>query len=121
MSVAEVISSALSQFGDPVYAGTKESVTNAPDTGRYYVFNLISSCRLFADDAPEAEVTFATISFFCPLEFDGFEQRRSQTKQALFNAGFTWPSTTDASDADSRHVVFECEFCEFVAGTEEGV
>ena len=37
-------------------------------------------------------------------------------RQALFQAGFTWPRSEDASDQDGRHFVFECETAE---GVEE--
>ncbi|MEG0913703.1 MAG: hypothetical protein RSG53_08860 [Oscillospiraceae bacterium] len=113
MNVASRIKFALSQFGDPVFGGTKESVTDLPDTGKYYTFTIITLGADFADNKPQVERYLVTINFFCPLNFK-FEARRRATKQVLFDADFTWPSTTDASDADGRHIVFECETIEGV-------
>ena len=31
-------------------------------------------------------------------------------ERALVDAGFTWPSLTDASDEDGQHWVLECEY-----------
>lgn len=113
MSVASQVKAALSPLGDPVWSGTKESETDTTDTGRYYTFTIITLGAGFADNEPQAERSLVTVNFFCPLTFK-FEPRREATKKALFNAGFTWPSTTDASDDDGRHIVFECEAIEGV-------
>lgn len=113
MSVAAQITSALSVFGDPVFAGTKESVTDNTETGRYYTFSIVTLGAAYADNEPQAERSLVTVNFFCPLEFK-FEARRAATKRVLFEAGFTWPSTTDVSDEDGRHIVFECETAEGV-------
>ena len=56
-----------------------------------------------------------SVHFFAPLD-ENVTARVRKTKAALYQAGFTWPRSEDASDQDGRHFVFECETAE---GVEE--
>ena len=92
VTVEERIVSALAPFGAPVEASLLYAAARDLPP-RYYTF----SCSSFGDDFGDNE---------------DIQGRVKQTKQALHRAGFTWPSCTDASDQDGKHVVFECEIAE---------
>ena len=108
MNVAELLKSTLEKFGDPVYGSDAFKSGESKKDKQYYTFSLYTQGANFADNSPQAEVVTATINFFCPHTAP-IETRRKQTKEALFAAGFTWPSSTDASDTTGRNIVFECQ------------
>lgn len=108
MSVAALLKSTLEKFGDPVFASDAFTTKDAKGNKQYYVFSLSTRGANFADNCPQAEICTATINFFCP-HTTPIEARRKQTKEALFAAGFTWPTTVDASDTTGRNIVFECQ------------
>lgn len=108
MTVDARIKAALDAFGDPV-----ENAVYTGSENRYYVFNYITTGALFADDDPSAEHYFIQVHLFAPLD-ENVTERIKQTKQALNKAGFTWPETTNATDDEARHIVFECEYVEGV-------
>ena len=110
VSVEGKIVAALAPFGDPVeksllYAAASELPP------QYYTFSCSSSGADFGDDEPGCERWTVNVHFFAPL-CGNIAWRVKQTKQALFRAGFTWPSAVDASDQDGQHVVFECQIAE---------
>ena len=109
MNVNALIKAALDPFGDPVEYG---AYVGAAET--YYVFNGSTLGSDYGDDEPGHERHLVQVHFFCPLKVDALI-RQKRTKQALFAAGFTWPSMIDATDTESRHYVFECEY---VAGVD---
>lgn len=106
-SVEAKIKAALDPFGDPV---EKELLYTATEElpPQYYTFSCSSRGDDFGDDAPGHEVWSVSVHFFAPLR-ENTVRRVKQTKQALFQAGFTWPRCQDASDQEGRHIVFECE------------
>lgn len=108
MTVDARIKAALDVFGDPV----ENAVYNGSEN-RYYVFNYVTNGELFADDEPSAETYSIQVHLFAPLD-ENIVELIKQTKKVLNNAGFTWPRTTNASDEESRHIVFECEYVEGV-------
>ena len=63
---------------------------------------------------PQYERYLIQIHFFAPLN-ENVLKRIKETKQALFKACFSFPETTDTSDEDVRHIVFECETTEDLA------
>jgi len=112
VSVEERIVAALAPFGDPVeksllYAAAQDLPP------RYYTFSCSSFGDDFGDDEPGCERWLVSVHFFAPLR-GNTARRVAQTKKALFRAGFTWPSATDAGDQDGQHIVFECEIMEEV-------
>lgn len=112
VSVEEKIVSALAPFGDPVeksllYAAAQDLPP------QYYTFSCASFGADFGDDAPGCERWLVSIHFFAPL-YGNISRRVKATKKALSQAGFTWPSTTDAGDQEGQHIVFECEIAEAV-------
>lgn len=106
MSVQQKIVAALKPFGDPVQSGTYTPEDAAKE--KYYTFNIGDIPTDHADDAPNHEINLVQVHFFCPKTFNSVS-RAEATKQALFAAGFTWPSKTDATDEDGQHLVFECQ------------
>lgn len=108
MTVDARIKAALDVFGDPV-----ENALYSSESDRYYVFNYTTAGAIYADDDPSAETYFIQVHLFAPLD-ENIAERIKQTKKVLNNAGFTWPRTTNASDEESRHIVFECEYVEGV-------
>lgn len=113
VSVEERIVAALSPFGDPVEASLLYAAAqDLPD--RYYTFQCSSAGEDFGDDEPGCELWRVSVHYFAPLYNEDISKRAKQTKKALHRAGFTWPSSTDASDQDGYHIVFECEIAEEV-------
>lgn len=116
MSVATRIKAALDVFGDPV----EKSLFSAQDGElplRYYTFVCNSFGTDFGDDMPGHERWLVSVHFFAPLG-QNWNKRVSATKQALLQAGFTWPKFTDATDQYGQHFVFECETAEAVEEME---
>lgn len=112
MSVESKIVAALAPFGDPVEAALLYAAAQDLPP-RYYTFFCASSGDDFGDDSPGCERWQVSVHFFAPLE-ENMVNRVRKTKLALFQAGFTWPSSEDASDQDGRHFVFECEIVDEV-------
>ena len=116
MSVEARIKAALDVFGDPVEKSLF-SAQPAELPPRYYTFVCNSFGDDFGDDRPGHERWLVSVHFFAPLGRN-WNQRARETKRALFEAGFTWPRFTDATDQDGQHFVFECETAEAVEETE---
>lgn len=77
----------------------------------YLVFNYFTLPRTFGDNEPEHEEYFIQLHYFAPLGKNILEMKK-HIKRAIKEAGFTYPSTTDASDSEARHIVFEFETVE---------
>lgn len=103
MTMDDKIRQALLPFGDPV-----ENAVNHQRKRRYYVFNYTTLGADFADDEPNHERYLIQVHLFAPLSED-LTERILQTKKALRDADFGWPSTVNASDETVRHIVFEVE------------
>ena len=112
MSVESRIVAALSPFGDPVEAALLYAAAQDLPP-RDYTFSCSSYGDDFGDDEPGCERWQVSVHFFAPLD-ENVTARVRKTKAALFQAGFTWPRSEDASDQDGRHFVFECETAEGV-------
>lgn len=104
MTVNEIIINALSPFGlsiDPNFdgGGKEEYITfnYADDTG-----------ECFADDAPTCVVAYMQIHYFLPIE-KNYLQKKKELRNALFDAGFTYPEVTVLTEGKTRHIIFECE------------
>lgn len=107
VSVEARIVAALSPFGDPVEKSLLYAAANKRPR-RYYTFIVQSFGDAYGDDEPGCERWLAQVHLFAPLA-ENCILRAAQTKKALFEAGFTWPSMVDATDQDGQHYVFECE------------
>ena len=112
MSLAQTIISSLAFVGCPVvqqsYAGDAET---------YIVFRLDHSPNDFANDAPQHDIVYVSLHLFAPFTLNT-KSMRKRIRKALFEAGFTYPETVDASttqrtsDGTEQHIVFECEIAE---------
>ena len=96
----------------PVWNVIKEKVDEEP-AETYYAFNYSTHGTGYADDEPTGEVSMVQVHLIAPLNVN-VSGLVKQTKQALYNAGFTWPQVTDASDDKGRHKVFEFQHVEGV-------
>lgn len=116
MSVEAKVKAALDVFGDPVEKSVLYAAANQ-GPARYYTFSCRSFGAAFGDDAPGCELWLVMVHLFAPLT-ENCVQRVGQTKQALLDAGFTWPQYTDATDQDGQHHVFECKTAEPIQESE---
>ena len=105
MTVNDRIIQALSPFGlkvVPDFYGEGEE--------EYFTFNYADDRAAdFGDNEPLHVVAYMQIHYFCPVKKDYLHLKR-EVRKALLEAGFTYPSVTDATvsgDAE-RHLVFEC-------------
>lgn len=105
MSVESRIRKALLILGDPVQHGFYQPES---DCKKYYTFQVNTLPISFGDDGPVYEKYLIQVHFFCPLNFNSINQSK-ETKRVLFEAGFTYPETVNATDEDGQHIVFECE------------
>lgn len=110
MSVEARVKAALDAFGVPVEKSLLYAAAgDCPP--RYYTFSCESFGDDYGDDEPGCERWLVSVHLFAPLGESCLQQVR-ETKRALFQAGFTWPRCTDATDQDGQHYVFECETAE---------
>lgn len=106
MTVNEIIIKALEPFGIPV----KPDFYNGPEP-KYFTFNYADDRGAdYGDNMPLSAVVYMQIHYFCPMTED-YLYAKKKIRKALFNAGFTYPSVTDATIAEDeiRHLVFECD------------
>lgn len=106
MTVNEKIKNALEAFGLPV---TTDFYGKGLD--EYFTFNYADDrVADFGDDSPLHVVAYMQIHYFSPMGKD-YLCMKKQVRKALFDAGFTYPSVTDATIVENgiRHLIFECE------------
>ena len=104
MSVASDLRTLLLTLGYPVaqgdYTGTETT---------YITFNYTTSPTNFADDNPLDEVYLIMVHLIAPATLNTTTLQKT-IKDLLMNAGYIYPSTTDASDDPAeQHIVFETE------------
>ena len=75
---------------------------------RYVVWNYDVLPRVWAEGIPHAARYLVMVHYYLP---HGEDPRGAilGLQRALSNAGFTWPSLTDATDSDGQHWVLECD------------
>jgi hypothetical protein len=114
MSVADDITSAVSFTELPCYNGVYEGQEST-----FLTINMDAIPDNFADDAPQYDRWLVQLHLFAPYTLDTTTLRR-QIRDALHNAGFTYPSLVDASadkaliDGTEQHIVFEFEVPEAI-------
>lgn len=102
-SIEKRLTDALTPIGWKIY--------NAVATGkedRYLIIRHSDHPALPGDDRPGALRVLVYVDVYCPLAFNPVATVNA-VRRALYNAGMTYPTTEDASDDDSRHIVIECE------------
>ena len=114
MSVASDVKAAVSFTGYPV-----QQVSYGGADSTYFALNMNAFPDDFSDDAPQHDRWLVQLHLFAPFTLNTTTIRR-QIRNALFAAGFTYPSQVDASertratDGTEQHVVFEFEAIEAV-------
>ena len=108
MTIDKTIITALSSFG---YACYHDTYTGQDET--YFVFNYGVAPSSYSDDRPDYNRYLCQVHLFCPITLNTVSLAK-QIKLALEDADFTYPEQIDASDADSQHIVFEFEGCEYI-------
>lgn len=104
MSVASDIRSALAATGLTIAKGTYTG-TNAS----YITFNYSTNPDKFAADSPQYELYLIQVHLITPATVNT-TSLESQIKALLVAAGYTYPTTIDASeDPAESHIVFETE------------
>ena len=78
-------------------------------TTEYCTFNYSEIPDAFGDESPGAIRYLVQLHYFLPVGANPYAKKK-QLKNALLNAGFTYPTVTNASDADGQHYALECEF-----------
>jgi hypothetical protein len=111
VSIESKIKSALEPLKYKVYPNTY----SGPGTTPYFVFNFDTIPDDFGNNKPKHERALVQVHLFCPHEFDSVTLRKN-VKKNLSKAGFTWPVTTNASDENGQHYVFECQIAEGTDG-----
>ena len=104
MSVDQALETALSQLGIPtarnLYGG---------QAVEYITTNYETMPTVFAERAPHAARNIVQVHYHLP-HGDNPNSMLQQISEALWEAGFTWPAITNASDADGQHYALECEY-----------
>ena len=77
----------------------------------YCTFNYSEIPDAFGDESPGAIRYLVQLHYFLPTGTNPYAKKK-QLKNALLSAGFTYPSVTNASDADGQHYVLEAEYCD---------
>lgn len=107
MSVDSVISGAVEQ----VLPGACFPNVYTGNLLQYAVWAYTELPEVFAERAPHAARYLVQVHYYLPhKENPNATKRRLQ--RVLFDAGCTWPSITNASDADGQHYVLECEYAD---------
>ena len=78
---------------------------------RYAVWDYNVLPEVWAEQAPHAARYLVQVHFYLPHK-ENPQEAILALSRALFNAGLTWPSITDATDADGQHWVLECEYAD---------
>lgn len=83
------------------------------DAQEYIVFNYSEYPLEFADNAPHTVGYSVQVHLFMPLKANPFDKKDS-IQNALFTAGFSYPSIQDVTDDEGQHYVFQTTFEELI-------
>lgn len=83
------------------------------DAQEYIVFNYSEYPLVFTDNAPRMAGYSIQIHLFMPLKVNPNAKKES-IKNALFSAGFSYPSIQDVTDNEGQHYVFETNYNEAI-------
>lgn len=104
MSVELALKTLLLTLGYPV---ARKKYTGSEST--YITYNYTTNPECFAGDEPDAEVYLIQVHLIAPATLNTTTLQKT-IKDLLMNAGYPYPSTTDASDDPTeQHLVFETE------------
>lgn len=100
----DALQDALQPLGLPVYP-----VLYTGTDLEYIVTNHTDLPQVFAERLPAAARHLVTVRYFLPWKKNP-NPMILQISRALFEAGFSWPSVTPASDNEGQVYVLECEY-----------
>ena len=103
-NVDDALQAALKPLGLPVYP-----VLYTGADLEYIVTNHTTVPLIFAEHIPNAARYLVTVRYFLPWKKNP-NPMILQISQALFDAGFVWPSVTEASDADGQVYALETQY-----------
>ena len=109
MTINAKLKTLLDTFGYPV-----EHMTLDRSATTYFTFNEADNRgAAYADDAPGVVLVSVQVQFFCPSSFN-YKTLVKSVRDALFAAGFTFPTITELYESDTKlnHIVFEFETTE---------
>ena len=80
----------------------------------YCTFSYTEMPDSFGDDGPEVIRYLIRLNYYAPLHAgnggsNNTMARRKALRQAIFSAGFTYPSVENATDDEYQHFVYEFE------------
>lgn len=75
----------------------------------YVVWNCYTTPDVYAEELPAVARYPVQVHYYLPNGKNP-SQGKLALMRALYNAGFTWPRLTNASDEEGQHYVLECEF-----------
>ena len=105
--VGDVLQAAL----EPLYPDAVFPNVYRGHLTEYIVWNKAINGALWAEGGPEAAIYSVQVHLYAPQEKNVTEGILA-IMNALFTAGFTWPSVTDASDEEGQHYELWCEYCD---------
>lgn len=100
MSIDATIRTALT----PIVPIVKPNVHTGSET-EYIVFNYSEYPLEFADNAPKMIGYSVQVHYFCPMNKNP-NTIKTNIQNALFTAGFSYPSIQDVTDEEGQHYVF---------------
>lgn len=108
---AEKMPEALQQACESVFP--EASFPNVYTGGllEYVVWNYTEIPSVYAERAPHASRYLCQVHLYLPHKEEPLDAIQA-LRRALFEADFTWPSLTDASDGEGQHYVLECQFAD---------
>ena len=77
----------------------------------YVVWNYDEIPAVYAERAPQASRYLCQVHLYYPHKKNPLTAIQA-LRRALWDAQFTWPSLTDASDGDGQHYVLECQYAD---------
>lgn len=104
MSINSAIKLAITQA---VNVCVPDLYTGAEKT--YCTFNYTEYPAGFSNNAPKSVKYDVQVHLFLPVEENPLKLR-DKIKNALFMAGFTFPTILNMTDNEYQHHVFECEY-----------
>lgn len=104
MTVDKALQTALAGCGLPVVPQVYRG-----DALEYLVTNHSAVPSVYAERAPQACRHLVQVHYYLP-EGKNPNTTLVTVSRALWEGGFTWPSTEDAGDTEGQHWVLECEY-----------
>ena len=103
--MAQVLQEALTT----VYPDAVFPIFYTGDALEYVVWNYSVIHVVWAEHAPHAARYLVQVHLYLPHGKNPQEPIQALSR-AVYDAGFTWPDLTDASDEEGQHWVLECEY-----------